>query len=68
MFWSNFYACQGMSDRIQLAINAVDDEMRRLEVEMMLTPDTRLGMYKALCKLNRYYWDLKNPTAVEKFK
>ena len=48
MFFSNFYACQGMSDRIQLAINAVDDEIGRLEVEMMLTPDTRLGMYKAL--------------------
>lgn len=65
MFWNKFHACHDMSNRIQLAIDVIDDEMRRLQVERLLTPQNEIGMYLALSKLNRYYWELKNPTALE---
>lgn len=64
MFGKKFYACTRMSKRINEVISDIDYEMRCLRQEWLLTEEVELGMYKVIARLEDYYWQLKNPTAL----
>lgn len=64
MFGKKFYACTRMSKRINEVISDIDYEMRCLRREGLLTEETERGMHEVMARLEDYYWQLKNPTAL----